>query len=111
MRTPRSPLSAIGLLALVWTASSPLLAAPPTGWKLVFSDEFDGQALDTNKWSTTMEFVGTHGPRYHNEFYQSYTLDEDVIVRDGLLRLRTERHTVSGSEPIGLFGYSQGLIS
>jgi beta-glucanase (GH16 family) len=111
MRLLRSPLSAIGLLALVWVASSPLLAAPPTGWKLVFSDEFDGQALDTNKWSTTMEFVGTHGPRYHNEFYLSYTLDEDVIVRDGLLRLRTERQTVSGSEPIGLFDYSQGLVS
>ena len=58
-----------------------------------------------------MEFVGTHGPRYHNEFYLSYTLDEDVIVQNGLLRLRTERQTVSGSEPIGLFGYSQGLVS
>jgi len=111
MRLPRSPLSAIGLLALVWMAPSPLFAGPPAGWKLVFSDEFEGQALDTNKWSTTMEFVGTHGPRYHNEYYLSYTLDEDVIVSDGLLHLRTERHTVSGTEPIGLFDYSQGLVS
>src|SRR4051812_33488971 len=103
MRTIRNPLSAIGLLALAWMAPSPLMSAPPAGWQLVFSDEFDGQSIDDAKWSTTMEFPGTHGPRYHNEFYLSYTLDEDVIVRDGLLRLRTERQTVSGSEPMGLF--------
>src|SRR6516162_45904 len=93
MLTFRFPLSAIGLLALVWMGASPLMAAPPAGWQMVFSDEFDGQALDANKWSTSMAFPGTHGPRYHNEFYLSYTLDEDVIVRDGLLHLRTERKT------------------
>jgi hypothetical protein len=103
MRTFRSPLSAIGLLALVWMASSPLMAAPPAGWSLVFSDEFDGPSLDLTKWGTTMDFPGTHGPRYHNEFYLSYTLDEDVLLNDGRLSLRTERRFVSGTEPIGLF--------
>jgi beta-glucanase (GH16 family) len=78
---------------------------------MVFNDEFDGQTLDTTKWSTTIGFLGAEGPRYHNESYLSYTLDEDVIVGDGLLRLRTERHSVTGSEPVGLFDYSQGLIS
>ena len=111
MRNPLSSLSAIGLLVLVLMEPSPLKAAPPAGWKLAFSDEFDDKGLDASKWSTTMEFPGTHGPRYHNEYYLSYTLDEDVIVGDGLLRLRTERHTVSGSEPVGLFDYSQGLVS
>lgn len=111
MRILSNPLSAIGLLALAWMAGSPLNAAPPTDWKLVFSDEFDGQTLDINKWSTAMDFPGTHGPRYHNELYLSYTLDEDVIVSDGLLKLRTERRMVSGEEPIGLFDYSQGLIT
>jgi len=111
MRTLPPPFSAIGLLALVWVGASPLMAAPPAGWPLVFSDEFDGQTLDSNKWSTNMEFPGTHGPRYHNEFYLSYTLDEDVVVSDGLLHLRTEHRVVSGSEPIGLFEYSQGLVT
>jgi beta-glucanase (GH16 family) len=111
MRTPRSPLSAIGLLALVWMASSPLMAAPPAGWQLVFSDEFEGQTLDSSKWSTTMDFPGTHGPRYHNEFYLSYTLDEDVVLSDGALHLRTEHKVVSGVEPMGLFDYSQGLVT
>jgi beta-glucanase (GH16 family) len=111
MRIPRFPLSAIGLLALAWLVSSPLFAAPPAGWKLVFSDEFEDQTLDANKWNTTMDFVGTQGPRYHNEYYLSYTLDDDVTVSDGILHLRTERRTVSGTEPIGLFAYSQGLVT
>jgi beta-glucanase (GH16 family) len=111
MRLLRPPLSAIGLLALVWMGSSPLFAGPPPNWKLVFSDEFEGETLDRSKWTTSMEFVGTQGPRYHNEFYLSYTLDDDVTVGDGLLHLRTERQVVSGTEPIGLFRYSQGLVS
>src|SRR5882757_2052907 len=108
MKLIHTPLAVLGFALLAWAATSRLDANPPTGCPLIFSDEFEGSQLDTAKWSTTMEFPGIHGPRYHNEFYLSYTLDEDVVVRDGLLRLRTERQTVSGSEPMGLFEYSQG---
>ena len=111
MRNKRSPLSAIGLAALVSMAASPLRADPPEGWKIVFQDEFDGEDLDDAKWSTTMEFAGTHGTRYHNEYYSSYTVDEDVVIRDGLLRLRTDRRTVEGAERPGMFAYTQGLVS
>ncbi len=83
----------------------------PYSWKLVFNDEFDGNSLDLSKWGTSMEFAGTHGPRYHNEYYSSYTLDEDVILKDGIVNLFTNRQTVSGTEPMGLFNYSQGFIS
>lgn len=78
---------------------------------MVFEDEFDGGRLDPAKWGTEMAFVGTHGPRYHNEYYVSYTVDEDVIISDGLLRLRTDRRTVEGSEGPGIFDYTQGLVS
>ncbi len=111
MRITRSSLAAIGLTALVELASLPLSAAPPADWPLVFSDEFDAAQLDETKWSTTMAFVGTHGPRYHNEYYASYTLDEDVLLGDGLLRLRTDRRDVKGDNPAGDFTYSQGLVS
>lgn len=106
-----SLVAGFSLMVLAGSAVTPINAAPPEGWQLVFNDEFDGSSLDNAKWSTTMEFPGTHGPRYHNEFYLSYTLDEDVLIHDGLLRLRTDRRTISGQEPIGLFGYSQGLVS
>lgn len=111
MKLIHPSVAGLGLAVLTWTAFSTLHAEPPAGWRLVFSDEFDGTQLDTSKWNTTMEFPGTHGPRYHNEFYLSYTLDEDVLIQDGHLRLRTDRQTISGSEPIGLFDYSQGLVS
>jgi len=111
MKLLHTPVAGLGFAVLAWTAISPLVASPPEGWNLVFSDEFEGTQLDTSKWSTTMDFPGTHGPRYHNEFYLSYTLDEDVVVHDGILSLRTDRGVISGSEPIGLFDYSQGLVS
>ena len=104
-------MAGLGFAVLAWTAILPLWADPPPGWQLVFSDEFDNLQLDTAKWNTTMEFPGIHGPRYHNEYYLSYTLDEDVFVHDGVLRLRTDRRVISGNEPIGLFDYSQGLVS
>jgi beta-glucanase (GH16 family) len=90
---------------------SPLTASPPNGWKLVFSDEFDGNSLDAKKWGTTMGFIGTHGPRYHNEYYLSYTEDDDVIVQDGLLKLQTQRRTVNRKETPGVFDYTQGLVT
>src|SRR5688572_22053604 len=108
--TPHCP-AGLCLATVAWMGILSLHAAPPADWKLAFSDEFDGTQLDAAKWSTTMQFAGTHGPRYHNESYLSYTLDEDVLVGEGLRRLRTDRRIVSGSEPIGLFNYSQGLVS
>jgi beta-glucanase (GH16 family) len=67
--------------------------------------------MDESKWSTTMEFIGTHGQRYHNEFYLSYTCDEEAVVRDGKLRLRTDRRTVEGAETPTMFDYTQGFVS
>jgi beta-glucanase (GH16 family) len=108
-----SPFSllAIGLSALTLITAAPLRAEPPAGWKLVFDDEFNGDSLDESKWSTTMKFIGTHGERYHNEYYLSYTCDEEVVVREGTLRLRTDRRTVEGAEAPGIFNFTQGLIS
>ena len=109
MRLHISSLSAAAFAVMANLAL--LTAAPPDGWKLVFSDEFDGVSLDTTKWSTTMGFIGTHGPRYHNEYYLSHSEDDDVIVGDGWLRLQTQRRTVSGDETPGVFHYTQGLIT
>jgi beta-glucanase (GH16 family) len=111
MRIPRSLLAAIGLAALAWAFSAPVMATPPKGWLLAFDEEFDGKHLDASKWGTTMSFIGTQGPRFHNENYLSYTLDENVVFSDGHLRLRVDRRTIAGTEPVGAFDYTQGLIS
>ena len=104
-----SPLTAAALAVMANLA--PPTAAPPEGWQLVFSDEFEGHSLDAAKWGTTMGFIGTHGPRYHNEYYLSHTEDDDVFLRDGLLHLQTQRRTVKGDEKPGIFHYTQGLVT
>lgn len=104
-------LTALGLTAGVFGGMPTAQAAPPAGWDIVFQDEFSSDHLDPWKWGTEMAFAGTHGPRYHNEYYVSYTVDEDVITSGGLLRLRTDRRTVEGSEGPGQFDFTQGLVS
>jgi len=76
----------------------------------VWAEEFD-QPLNRRVWSTDMVFPGTHGTKYHNEYYASYTLDENVQVRDGTLQLACEREVVLSETPPHQFQYSQGLIS
>lgn len=101
----------VTILALVTTASLTLDAAPPAGWKMVFNDEFDGVELNRAKWGTTMEFIGTHGQRYHNEYYASYTVDDEIVVHGGQLQLRTDRRNIEGPEKPHIWEYTQGLIS
>jgi len=41
----------VGLAAACLAVALPLCAAPPPGYRLAWSDEFDGTVLDTSKWS------------------------------------------------------------
>jgi beta-glucanase (GH16 family) len=91
------------LLLSVITAFS----APP-GWREVFSDDFN--KWDDAKWTTEMGFAGIHGPRFHNEFYQSYTCDDDVRASKGILSLQTQRRETTGPESPCVFHYTQGLV-
>ncbi len=52
----------------------------PDEWTLVWSDEFDGDALDPSKWAVTWNYV-RRGGIWH---------DDQVRVSDGALRIRTE---------------------
>jgi beta-glucanase (GH16 family) len=71
------------LVAILTTATSQ--AEPPVGYKLVWSDEFEGSALDTNKW-----FYRTGGRLL------SFQKPENVSVVDGLLRLVLKKEEVGG---------------
>ena len=88
--------SLFGLILLVY---STLQAEPSAGYRLVWSDEFDGCELNRHAWSTTMAMPGIRGPRQHNASYLNYVLDEDVAVADGALRIRADRQTVIGDDP------------
>ena len=58
--------------------TSPLLQAAPEGWKLTWSDEFDGEALDTTKWDAL------HWKKPFNNERQAY-LPSRATVSDGHL--------------------------
>ncbi|MBS2012058.1 MAG: glycoside hydrolase family 16 protein [Deltaproteobacteria bacterium] len=64
------------------------LAGPPAktpGETLVFSDEFEGDAIDTTKWTIANGYKG------HDNILNT-TSPENVVVRDGMLSIRTDRN-------------------
>lgn len=68
---------------------------------LVFSDEFDGTSIDTEKWSVATGYKG------HDSILNT-TSPANVIVRDGLLSIRTERSTSDSGHPF-VSGYVDSL--
>ena len=81
------PLAA--LLALAAAHAEPI-TAQSRGYKLAWSDEFDGESVDAAKWHT--EYAPKVHPLGCNNEKQSYA-PENAIVRDGHLTLRAERKT------------------
>lgn len=77
------------------TAEAKTVAAPLPGYTLVWSDEFDGTALDAAKWAcrTDSKNLSTQKP-------------ENVAVKDGLLRLNLKKESAGGKNYTGA-----GIIS
>src|SRR5262249_23517185 len=86
-----------------------VLNAPSTGWQLAFFDEFNGSTIDKSKWTTKLAWAGTENGHYHNTNFLSYIVDEDVIVSNGTLKLRTEKKNVVGYSG-KVYNYTEGLI-
>ena len=83
------------------TAGEPLLSAivvrnkdrPTRDWKLVWSDEFDGEAVDTEKWS-----FDVWPARKVNDEDQAYTAREtNVRVEDGKLVIEAHKENYEGA--------------
>jgi beta-glucanase (GH16 family) len=85
--------------AILAGASAPLNAqtkpVSPPGWKLVWSDEFDGKAVDLKKWNVLVRETSKHGEL-------QYYVPDEVYLEKGLLRIRSrvrdygEMHYTSG---------------
>jgi beta-glucanase (GH16 family) len=77
-----TPYRAFAPLALV-SALSTSPAFAQSDWKLVWSDDFDGDRLDETKWTYAADCGGGG-----NDERQCYAVDpESVSVKDGVLRL------------------------
>ena len=81
-----------------------------SGWKLVWSDEFSGDAIDRTKWdfdidngfytNDTKQWVSGWG----NDELQHYSLDpENAFVKDGMLHIRAMKESL-------LSGYSSARL-
>ena len=70
--------------------AAPLPNRPdPAGWQLVFSDEFDGDKLDADKWQCESGSPG---------HIQSSRWPENIVVKDGCCRLLTRKEKRGGKE-------------
>ena len=90
------------------------------GRDLTFSDEFEGEKLDTKKWLTNYYW----GEKLFKDRYsvesdlQAYTEKENFEVRNSILRINTKPHKIQGkvwSAASGFttkeFSYTSGLIN
>jgi beta-glucanase (GH16 family) len=81
--------------------SAPVRAQQPIarpGWKLVWSDEFNSQKLDTKKWNVLTREQSKHGEL-------QYYLPDEAYLENGHLRLRSQIRTY------GTMKYTSGRIS
>src|SRR5215813_7627820 len=105
------PLSRLVFLPLTFIIVAALLASdeqqaadnPPDGWKLTWSDEFDGKEIDRTKWDFDLgngfynydanQWISGWG----NDELQCYTRDaENAFVKDGMLHVRAIKESRDG---------------
>ncbi len=92
--TPPSPLTPVG---------------QSSDWDLLFSDDFDGESLDTNKWTTCYWWDSdgcTNGSSGELEWYQP----DDVLVSNGTLKLCAQKRTISASDG-KTYDYTSGMVT
>lgn len=78
--------------SVVASSSSTASSVAANGWELVWSDEFDGTAIDTTKWSFERNCMGGG-----NNELQCYTnRSENAFVADGKLHIVARKETFSG---------------
>jgi beta-glucanase (GH16 family) len=73
-----------------YLANNPTLAPLDDTWKLVWSDEFDGDTINLDNWGYEIGYV-------RNQEYQYYTdRPENAFLRDGKLVIRALREDYEG---------------
>jgi len=82
--------SCLPILLFLLTMSSLAAAAPPAGYKLVWADEFNGTALDTNKWDQWLP-----GKRR-----DAWNVTNAISVSNGCLTITT--YTEAGRQHTGM---------
>jgi len=82
----------LGCLCLLAATSS----AQEKAWRLVWSDEFDGQGLDYSKWEVEVNAFGggNHGLQIYTDARKNVRVERGVLV----LEAHRERTSIQGTE-------------
>ena len=105
MTSARTFLLAVALLFLLaLSAGAQTKGRQISGWIPTFSDEFDGSALDTGKWTASRGvFVNREGTIH-------YFLPRNVTVSNGLLHLRSKHQTFHNPRDRHTYSFTSGEI-
>ena len=82
-------------------AEAPLAEPVSRGYQLTFSDEFDGTTLDRTKWIDSYP----EGRRTNDDDTLQYFAKDGWEVRDGVLRLKTQRRRLGGK------AFTSGIVT
>lgn len=96
--------------AALGVAAADARGGPPrgNGWRLVFAEEFDGPALDRERWTTCYWWDQDGCTNLGNDELQWYQ-PEEVTVEDGVLRLTARADPIT--TPEGDFAYRSGMVT
>ena len=90
------------MIAALLLAAAQLATPPAEDWRLVWSDEFDGQRIDRRKWEFDVDCAGGG-----NDERQCYTArPANASVRDGMLTITARREPYRG--PAAMHGDTSG---
>ena len=80
-------------------------------WNMIFHDEFDGNSLDTSKWTTCyFNFKVGNNSCDHDQSELELYQPSNVSVSNGVLTLKAEKQTVHAANG-QTYKYTSGMIS
>ena len=82
--------------AVILSSDSREESSSSTPSPYLWNDEFDGDAIDTNKWSFE---IGTGASGWGNNEWEYYTSrKENAYIKDGVLHIRAQKETYEGQK-------------
>ena len=84
------------IIGLMCTSCSNKQIPVPKGYELIWNDEFDGESLDSSKWSYMIGNGAEYGnPGWGNGELQYYT-DENTYIKDNQLHIVVKAESKNG---------------